>query len=332
MKVLIVSYGDDMHKNHVMSRAEYMGISTLVFDAGSYPNKSDFITINYDAVGEVTLSLGGHTVCGSEISGIWWRRPRSSDLHKLTPLQQYMRIEGEVVIRSLQDLIVDTTWVSDPEATLMAGRKPVQLSVAKSIGFSIPETCISNDISSVMEFISKSDRPLIIKPVGTSFIKLSNEKQPESRNMIVFTRIVDKMVLRENLALVSNCPIIFQEAVKKDSDIRVTVVGNRVFAAEITLVGCSDSTNVDWRHYDGKRIYKRHVLDHETEKMCIALTQRLGLRFGYIDMAFSKKGGYTFFEINPQGQWLPSEIEQLGYPISAALLDVLLHGRQPAFK
>jgi len=47
------------------------------------------------------------------------------------------------------------------------------------------------------------------------------------------------------------------------------------------------------------------------------------LAFGCIDLAYSERDGYTFFEINPQGQWLISETV-LGYQITQALTKLLL--------
>ena len=44
-------------------------------------------------------------------------------------------------------------------------------------------------------------------------------------------------------------PVTFQENVEKSSDIRVTVVGDEVFAAEILSQG-RESSKVDWRATD----------------------------------------------------------------------------------
>ncbi|MFA5935188.1 MAG: hypothetical protein WC827_04885 [Candidatus Paceibacterota bacterium] len=140
--------------------------------------------------------------------------------------------------------------------------------------------------------------------------------------MVVFTKVVDPELILNNIDMLKNCPVIFQESVEKDSDVRITVVDDKVFCAEISLIGCSDLSNVDWRNHDGVRIYKKHQLPREIELQCIEFTKAMGLRFGCIDMAYSRKYGYTFFEINPQGQWLPSELD-LGYPISIALLESL---------
>ena len=55
---------------------------------------------------------------------------------------------------------------------------------------------------------------------------------------------------------------------------------------------------------------------------CLALTRSYGLAFGAIDLARVDDGLYTFFEINPNGQW--AWIEQLtGQPLRQAMAGLL---------
>jgi glutathione synthase/RimK-type ligase-like ATP-grasp enzyme len=83
------------------------------------------------------------------------------------------------------------------------------------------------------------------------------------------------------------------------------------------------SKATDWRRMNADRTYKKHELPPEVSKRCFEVTRRLKLAFGCIDLAFSEKEGYTFFEINPQGQWLVSE-QVLGLPIGDALAEMLV--------
>lgn len=82
------------------------------------------------------------------------------------------------------------------------------------------------------------------------------------------------------------------------------------------------ASNIDWRHHDVKRKYIMHNLPKDIESQCVQLVNSLNLKFGCIDMGFSKKDGYAFFEINPQGQWMPSE-QIVGHQISLALANLL---------
>lgn len=327
MKIMVVSYGDDGHKNYFLETAQKAGVETLMFDAGSYPHLSDEIGFEYYGTPQLSLQIEGRRVHGSEIGGVWWRRPRGGKGENggvEGTYSRYMHLEGEIVVRSLKDFTPSSNWVSDPEATRMACRKPVQLMVAKRLGWKIPDTCITNSPDLVKEFISfLNGKSMIMKPVGASFVEIiKTDETSGASDKVIFTQKVSPQLILEKIQMVRNCPVIFQEAVQKDSDMRVTVVDNDVFCAEITLEGCSNPDNVDWRNHDGIRVYNRHTLPSAIENLCISITRELGLRFGCIDLGYSRKDGYTFFEINPQGQWLPSEVK-LGYPISAALLKAL---------
>src|SRR5262249_3569975 len=121
------------------------------------------------------------------------------------------------------------------------------------------------------------------------------------------------------------CPLIFQAYVPKRVELRITVVGQQVFAAEIHSQQ-TNHTRHDWRHYDFHRTpYFAHPLPAEVQQCCLRLVERLGLCYGAIDMVLTPKGRYVFLEINPNGQYLWVE-QETGLPISDALCDLLMSG------
>jgi glutathione synthase/RimK-type ligase-like ATP-grasp enzyme len=117
--------------------------------------------------------------------------------------------------------------------------------------------------------------------------------------------------------------VIFQAYVPKRFELRVTVIGNQVFAAEIHSQ-LTNHTRYDWRRYDLSRTpHLRHELPPEIQDKCVRLVEQLELSYGAIDMVLTPEGRYVFLEINPNGQYLWIE-EQTGLPISAALCDLLM--------
>jgi glutathione synthase/RimK-type ligase-like ATP-grasp enzyme len=113
--------------------------------------------------------------------------------------------------------------------------------------------------------------------------------------------------------------------VEKRVELRVTVVGTKVFAAEIDSQA-TNHTRFDWRRYDlGNTPHRAHPLPDDVAERCLALTQRLGLSYGAIDLIVTPDGRYVFIEINPNGQY--SWIEHCtGLPITDALCDLLMAG------
>src|SRR5207249_3343457 len=110
----------------------------------------------------------------------------------------------------------------------------------------------------------------------------------------------------ENLEKYSLTPSIFQEYIEKEYELRITVVGEKVFAAKVDSQK-QDETKIDWRKH--KTLFQQYSLPKEISDKCVELTQKLNLSFGAIDIIRNKEGQYTFLEINPNGQWAWLDIE-----------------------
>jgi glutathione synthase/RimK-type ligase-like ATP-grasp enzyme len=206
-------------------------------------------------------------------------------------------------------------WMSHPEAIRMAEHKVYQLKIAQALQFSIPKTLITNDPSVIRSFFNDCEQGIIIKPLYLGFIKQAQQ----SKN--IFTSIVSEKDL-EDVESISLAPSIFQENIVKQFDIRVTVVGERVFAAKIMATSLPENIP-DWRFapIDNLSHYKYDLPD-DVQSACVKLVRRLGLNFGAIDLALDNKGDFVFFEINPNGQWAWLET-MLGFPISETIVDQL---------
>jgi len=115
------------------------------------------------------------------------------------------------------------------------------------------------------------------------------------------------------------CPTIFQEHIAGDYDLRVTIVGSEIFAARLLFH--------EGRHLVDSRVERvpveRTELPGELVAQLSKLVRCFGLRYAAIDMRFSERTGYTFFELNPEGQYLWIEIET-GMPISEAIARSLI--------
>ena len=109
-------------------------------------------------------------------------------------------------------------------------------------------------------------------------------------------------------------------------ELRITVVGKNVFAAEIHSQQ-KEATRHDWRRDALALEHRNHPLPDDIKLKCIQLAKTFGLEFGAIDMILTPDGRYVFLEINPNGQWAWIE-ETTGLPISEALIELLCQGKQ----
>jgi glutathione synthase/RimK-type ligase-like ATP-grasp enzyme len=124
------------------------------------------------------------------------------------------------------------------------------------------------------------------------------------------------------LDYVGVCPTLFQQYIAKATELRITVVGNSVFAAEM-YTQIDPRTTIDWRRGSPVAVPHRPVtLPPAVERCCLELVHRLGLTFGAIDMVRTPDGEFVFLEINPNGQW--AWIEGLtGLQIAKKIAEVL---------
>jgi glutathione synthase/RimK-type ligase-like ATP-grasp enzyme len=119
-------------------------------------------------------------------------------------------------------------------------------------------------------------------------------------------------------------PTIFQEEVRGSVDLRITMIGERFFAADFPT-STLESPDVQWidNRLSLDLRYALHTLPPAVETGLKTLTQRLGLSFGTIDMKIDASGEYVFLEINPQGQFLYVEI-LTGLPLARTLAEFLM--------
>ena len=258
---------------------------------------------------------GTNRVESSEIKAVWYRRNVSPELPGKTDEhhREFCQREQKAYIEGTLATLKGVKWLSHPSAIARAELKLLQLSIANHIGFATPVTETTNDPENVLQM--SRGRDLVAKAVRSGYVN-----SPEGYQAIFTTQLTtDDLSDLDGLAL---APATFQEMVPKKSDIRVTVVGPKVFAAEI-LSQERESSKTDWRATEDPFLKHRpHCLPDDIAQKCRRLTVELGIDFGAIDLALTKKESYIFFEINPNGEWLWIQ-QQLGFPIAESISEWL---------
>jgi glutathione synthase/RimK-type ligase-like ATP-grasp enzyme len=135
--------------------------------------------------------------------------------------------------------------------------------------------------------------------------------------MFGFTTIESAQVL--DPAAWRSAPATVQAALMDKLDIRVTVVGEQVFAASITVNGLPVAG--DWRAEKSDACFSEYQLPQEIDRQCRQLVKLLRLRFGGIDLAL-QDSKYYFLEINPTGEWAWL-VDAAGLPIDTAIGEML---------
>ncbi|MDJ0620554.1 MAG: hypothetical protein QNJ63_28105 [Calothrix sp. MO_192.B10] len=318
--LLILTEPLDIHADHVVKKLKMHGVPFVRFHPADFPTKAQ-ISFSCSPNGQTSyiLHTEAKTIELNQVKAVWYRRPRMPVVHS----ELLNSTERDSIAGECQDVLddvwnsLDCLFLPAPRAVIKrAQMKASQLKIAGALGFELPPTLITNSPEDLLEFYRQHNGQIISKLAGFSFFRKVGT--PFCR----YTEVVSKQDIGY-FHDIRYSPMIFQAYVPKQVELRVIVVGQQVFAAEIHSQ-ISYRTRHDWRRYDRNETpYLPHALPLEIAKHCIALVNRLELCYGAIDMVLTPEGRYIFLEINPNGQYLWIEYET-GLPISDAICDLLL--------
>ncbi len=325
--ILVLSDKEDVHCQYTCEILRALNAEVFVLDTSQFP-------INFSVAMRFSgrrhaVYIGNHEkeIDGHEIVSVWNRRRPPTKLPEAfqsVVVREYIARESQIFLSSLHN-VLGSFWVSEPDLTEKASRKPYQLLLARQMGFQVPETFIGNSFQVAKEFLDRHE-DVALKAIGLGAVQIQSEMHPEYDCLRMYTKRLSRSSIEPALTQVQNCPIIIQPYVEKKFELRITVIGNSVFSCAIDSQA-SERTMEDWRKYDFLNTpHSIYELPAEVEGMCIELVRKLGLVFGCIDMIVTPKGEYVFLEINPNGQWL--WIERLtGMPIGETLAKMLIAGK-----
>lgn len=323
--ILVLAEDNDVSAKLVESRLRERGHQVVRFDTSRFPAHVG-LSIAYSSHGRsgAVLRDGGTIIDLENVTAVWFRAAPPSIPHDVIadkPSRDAVAEESRVVLLDAWHA-VGCRWLPGPIQAVRDGQlKLRQLTLAGEIGFELPPTLVTTNPDDLLAFYNEHDGHIISKLADLGFHKQLG------REFARYTEVVTRRDIMYADA-VHYCPMIYQAYVPKRLELRVTVVGSQVFAAEIRSQA-SNRTRHDWRRYDDSATtYAPHDLPDDLRRVCLELTRRLGLCYGAIDLILTPDGRYVFLEINPAGQF--GWIEQAtGLPISDAICDVLAGDPMP---
>lgn len=290
-----------------------------------------FYRLNTEEVGEnVTVSLNfssgryvlfdkllSKEIDLNKVRSVYYRRPEIKSFTHEDNLtnSEILYVKGEILytLEGIYKVLNKCNWVSPLYSIRQAENKVYQLLIAKEIGFNIPNSLITSSFVSAQNFFIENLNDCIVKPIKNGLVEESEKVK------VVYTSSVSD--IEGKAEQISFCPTFFQNKIHKKYDVRVTVVGNRLFPVSIDSQN-NDLTIIDWRKGNMILPHKLITLPIDIEEKCFDIVNKLGLKFGAIDLIQDENDNYIFLEINPNGQWAWIE-NRLGCDISGSIVNLL---------
>ena len=319
--ILILSDPDeDAHVSFVTEELDHRGVPYLTFDPASYPTECE-IAIEKSASGaaRAVIKHDDAELDTADITGAWYRRPGKPKLSEhMDPNESaWMQEECAHVLRGLYEFVPVERWMSHPANVRRAEVKFFQLKVADQLGFTLPPYLVTTSPAEAVRFMAEHGQRVVAKSLTQPFVVYEECGEVA----VMYTQRLDN-VAPDALAHLENGPSLLQAYVDKRADIRVTVVGDEVFAVEIEP-RIHGEFIVDFRSVDVLDLpHQRVELPARLNEACVRLLEALGLAFGAIDLVVDPDERYWFLEINPNGQWMWLEWAT-GAPIRRSICDHL---------
>jgi ATP-grasp ribosomal peptide maturase len=310
--VLVITQLDDVTADGVIEELGRRAVPVVRLDPGDFP-----------AAVTVTAQPGGSGLTGEirtatrsfaldSVRSVYWRRPRPyaapiglADRDALWSAEQARYGLGGILAS-----LPGAHYVNHPWRNRAAEYKPAQLATAVRCGFRVPPTLLTNDVDEARQFVS-GHGPVVYKPLYNS-----DYVDRDGRGRTVWVEEVSASDLDAGVNLTMH---LFQQRVAKVADIRLTAVGDRLFAVRI-----DGSPGLDWRrHYDDLAYSEVDTPPDVAEGVSDYLAT-FGLTYGAFDFGLDARGRWHFYECNPNGQfaWFPDHVTS---GITAAIADQLQH-------
>lgn len=297
-KILIITSSVDETVSYIMKK---------------YSEIVDFFRVDVDKFSEYRFCIGNSgwsisdkysTIDSESIYSIYYRKPMLPDL-RMYDSQYHLLIQRDII--SIINGIVDSfpgRVITKPSILRKTENKVYQMIYASKYGWSIPKSYIGNDEEKGGEYTQLMS---IIKPLTTGKTYGKNGWELYQTNMF--------KGIKEDISLT---PIYLQQYIRKQYEVRLTIIAREVYAVRI------DTKNkIDWRlDYQNHR-YTLIICPEDIIKKCYQMMDDFNLIFGAFDFIVTPEDKWVFLEVNPNGQWLWLE-QSLNLDISKKILDNLI--------
>jgi glutathione synthase/RimK-type ligase-like ATP-grasp enzyme len=296
--LLVTKSSDNQSVALVTAALEARGARVVRLDTDQFP--TDVRLALHQPRGRSTLHTPDGELVLGEIGAIWYRRTAIGDALPDDMDRQHRHAAIKESRATLLGMLesLDCFTMDRVSAVRAAEHKPRQLELASALGLEVPRTLTTNDPEAVPAFWDLCGGRVVVKALSSFAIH-----DAAGREQVVFTSQLgsEDLAHLDQLAL---APMTFQEQLDKRVELRVTLIGERVFAAAVDSQALERS-RIDWRR-EGSELshaWQPYALPDDVANRLRGLAARLGLSYGAADLVVTPDGRHVFLELNPAGEW-----------------------------
>ena len=296
--ILIFGRLDDPPLSSAVDALQERGAEYVILEQSALDTEDVFLEASSSGIEGVLVAAGQEHLLSS-VHSIYAR-----------PLELPSRLTDMARAQALQNHLLEWLDVSPalvvnrPRAMRSNASKPLQIQLIGDAGFLVPETLVTSDAAEARAFWREHGRVIYKSISGVRSIVQELDERAAER-----------------LARLSALPVQFQAFVP-GIDVRVHVVGDRTFAAEISAAG------IDYRYSSrqgGSVAMTAIELPQDVAARCVDVSRLMELPLSGIDLRRRPDGEYVCLEVNPMPAYVYFE-GQTGLPIGEALAELLLNG------
>lgn len=294
--ILILTDSNDAHANHLIGKLETLPYFRFNLDVASLLDT--YYTFRN---GTIQIKQSGRILNLRDIKCVWNRRNFVELLLEESYDQgmdfKLWKNEWNKTLTGIYNSLKSIPWLNPWRIAYIAENKYLQMEVAGKLGFTIPETLISNEIGELKSFINKYN-PVVLKLMNQDFYKTAEN---EFKGIYVNKISIDDL---KKFGSSNENPIVLQKYIEKSFEVRYTVVSDDHFVCKIESQA-SNIANIDWRRYDIPHT-PHSVIEPpiDIKEKVKRFMKELSIEYGALDFIVDTYNNWYFLEVNSMGQFL----------------------------
>ncbi|MFF4522833.1 MvdC/MvdD family ATP grasp protein [Streptomyces bluensis] len=291
MTVLILTSEQDVTADMVVAELGRLGAPVMRLDPADIPGKAmlsaDYAHGDFDG----HLSVNGHVLSMGGLRSVWVRRPGDPAAHAAQPSAWLTAETRQALYGMLYS--ASPAWMNHPGNADQARHKPWQLRVAHVSGFAVPPTVFTT-APKVAEQFAELHRDVVVKS--------ASGPPPDEPAVALPTTLIGPDT---DFGPVAAGPALLQRYIPKRADIRLTCVGDRLFAARKRAA----PGQIDGRYGETGYGWEAVPVPDRISTSALEYLSLAGLAYAAFDFAEDEDGVWWFLECNQGGQFGFIELE-----------------------